>query len=239
MARSFSRVSASQFAAGSRVYHEASDRYYTMVQRDGKFYQRRHQIGFGGKETNVLELEAHYVVGSGNHARTFLHRSPDGRLVQLPVSWYAERGGYWAMSPGYDRAAHMDFRRVIDAGCMSCHNGYPRALVEDDGSGPRFGDAPLPEGIDCQRCHGPGQAHVEAVKSGDKKAIVLAIVNPAKLDRDRQLEACMQCHLESTSSPLPFRIQRYEQPPFSYTPGKPLSDYFIHFDHAPGTPGTR
>ena len=85
--------------------------------------------------------------------------------------------------------------------------------IEDDGSGPRFGDAPLPEGIDCQRCHGPGQAHVEAVKSGDKKAIVLAIVNPARLDRDRQLEACMQCHLESTSSPLPFRIQRYEQPP--------------------------
>ena len=47
----------------------------------------------------------------------------------------------------------------------------------------------------------------------------------------------MQCHLESTSSPLPFQIQRYEHPPFSYTPGKPLSDYFIHFDHAPGTPG--
>ena len=102
--------------------------------------------------------------------------------------------------------------------------------------GPRFGDA-LPEGIDCQRCHGPGQAHVEAVKSGDMKAGVRAIVNPAKLDRDRQLEACMQCHLESTSSPLPFQIQRYEQPLFSYTPGKPLSDYFIHFDHAPGTPG--
>jgi tetratricopeptide (TPR) repeat protein len=245
MARAFSKVRGSQFATRNRVYHEASDRYYTMVQRDGKFYQRRHQAGFGGKETNVLELEADYVVGSGNHARTFLHRTPDGRLVQLPVSWYAERGGYWAMSPGYDRADHMDFRRVIDAGCMSCHNGYPSALrsalrrsprIEDDGLGPRFGDA-LPEGIDCQRCHGPGEAHVEAANRDDVKARAQAIVNPAKLDRDRQLEACMQCHLESTSTPLPFRIERYEQPPFSYAPGKPLSDYFIHFDHAPGTPG--
>ena len=46
------------------------------------------------------------------------------------------------MSPGYDRPAHLDFRRVIDAGCMSCHNGYPRAPVENDrGTGPRFGDA--------------------------------------------------------------------------------------------------
>jgi tetratricopeptide (TPR) repeat protein len=236
MARAFSRVSGSQFATPGRVYHAASDRYYTMVQRDGKFYQRRHQVGFGGKETNVLELEAHYVVGSGNHARTFLHRNPDGRLVQLPVSWYAERGGYWAMSPGYDRADHMDFRRVIDVGCMSCHNGYPSARIEDDGGGPRFGDA-LPNGIDCQRCHGPGEAHVEAANRGDTKARALTIVNPAKLDRERQLEACMQCHLESTSTPLPFRIERYEQAPFSYTPGKPLSDYFIHFDHAPGTPG--
>ena len=140
------------------------------------------------------------------------------------------------MSPGYDRAAHLDFRRVIDAGCMSCHNGYPRGVVKDDGAGPRFGDT-LPEGIDCQRCHGPGQAHVDAVRSGDKKAIVQTIVNPAKLDRDRQLEACMQCHLETTSSPLPFRIQRYEQPLFSSTPGKPLSDYFIYFDRAPGAAG--
>jgi predicted CXXCH cytochrome family protein len=235
MARAFSKVTVRQFGAPGRVYHQASDRYYTMVERDGRFYQRRHQIGFGGKETNVLELEAQYVVGSGNHARTFLHRTPDGRLVQLPVSWYAERGGYWAMSPGYDRAAHMDFRRIVDGGCMSCHNGYPRGPVEDDGFGPRFGTASLPEGIDCQRCHGPGQAHVDAVKSGDTQAIRRAIVNPRTLDRDRQLEACMQCHLESTSSPLPFRIQRYEQPQFSYAPGQALSDYFIHFDHASGT----
>ena len=241
MARAFSKVSGSTFkTTPSRVFHEASDRYYTMVERDGKFYQRRHQIGFDGREANALELEAHYVIGSGNHARTFLHRNPDGRLVQLPVSWYAERGGYWAMSPGYDRSAHLDFRRPIDAGCMSCHNGYPSAHIEDDppslaGSQTSFG-APLPEGIDCQRCHGPGRAHVDAIKSGDLEAARRAIVNPATLSRERQLDVCMQCHLESTSSPLPFQIQRYEHPAFSYTPGQALSDFFIHFDHAPGTP---
>ena len=184
----------------------------------------------------------HYVIGSGNHARTFLHRNADGRLVQMPVSWYAEREGYWAMSPGYDRPAHLDFRRVVDAGCMSCHNGYPRAPRRRRSARRpevRRSRGSLPEGIDCQRCHGPGQAHVDAVKAGDVEAGLRAIVNPAKLDRDRQLESCMQCHLESTSTPLPFQIPRYEHPPFSYTPGKPLSDYFIHFDHAPGAPGAR
>ena len=263
MARSFARLrpdapsdadtpggALADFTKRNRVYHKASDRTYTMVERDGRMYQRRHQIGLDGRETNALELEAHYVIGSGNHARTFLHRSADGRLLQMPVTWYAERGGYWAMSPGYDKRAHLEFRRAIDVGCMSCHNGYPRGTVRDDGSGPKFGPASpggvasssgaagdLPEGIDCQRCHGPGQAHVAAIKRGDVAAGVRAIVNPANLDRERQLEACMQCHLESTSSPLPFQVRRYEQPPFSYIPGKPLSDYFIHFDHAPGTPG--
>ena len=240
MARGFSRVSpansvARDFSpAAARLYHKGSNRYYSMVERDGVLYQRRHQIGFDGKETNVLELTADYVIGSGNHARTFVHRTASGRLVQLPVSWYADRGGYWEMSPGYDKAAHLDFRRVIDAGCMSCHNGYPRTPVKDDLEGPRF-TGPLPEGIDCQRCHGPGRAHIDAVNARDLDAARRAIVNPAKLDRDRQLETCMQCHLESTSSPLPFLIRRAEQPPFSYVPGKPLGDYFIHFDHAAGT----
>jgi tetratricopeptide (TPR) repeat protein len=238
MGRSFAKLGPgankiADFAARNRLHHTASNRHYTMLERDGRFYQRRHEIGADGRESNVLEIEAHYVVGSGNHARTFLHRTVDGRLRELPVSWYAERGGYWAMSPGYDRPAHLEFRRVIAEDCMSCHNGYPRA-VENAGNGPSFPE-PLPEGIDCQRCHGPGQPHIEAVKSNDLDAARRAVINPANLERDRQLETCMQCHLETTSSPLPYQIRRYEQPAFSFMPGKPLGDYFIHFDHAPGT----
>ncbi len=238
MGRSFSRVRPGQtlgdVTSANRLHHNASDRSYTMVERGGAFYQRRHQAGFDGQDTNVVEIQADYVIGSGNHARTFVHRSPDGRLLQLPVSWYAERGGYWAMSPGYDRPAHPDFRRVIDTGCMSCHNGYPRTPVEDDGSGPKFGQT-LPEGIDCQRCHGPGQAHVDASKANTLDAARRAIVNPAKLDRERQLETCMQCHLEPTSTPLPFQIRRYEHQPFAFSPGQSLADFFIYFDHAPGS----
>jgi predicted CXXCH cytochrome family protein len=247
MARSFARLGAGKSSLGTagRVDHKASDRHYTMLQRDGRFYQRRHEIGFDGTETNAIEVEAHYVIGSGNHAQTFLHRNTDGRLFEMPVSWYStperlERGegsGYWAMSPGYDKSAHQDFRRLINEDCLSCHNGYPRAQVtplKNDGNGPVFTGA-LPEGIDCQRCHGPGQAHIDAMQADDVEAGRQAIANPGRFDRERQLEACMQCHLESTSGPLPFRIRRYERGPFSYLPGQPLGDYFIHFDHAPGT----
>ena len=231
MARSFSKARADDFKANDRIYHAASDRYYTMAERNGALVQRRHQQGFGGQETNVVELAADYVIGSGNHARTFVARARDGRLTQLPVSWYVDGGGHWDMSPGYDRPAHLDFRRVIDEGCMSCHNGYPRERLQDNGTGPRF-SAALPEGIDCQRCHGPGQQHIDSIKALDVDAARRAIVNPATLDRERQLDVCMQCHLEPTSTPLPFQLRRYESPAFSYRPGRPLGDTFIYFDHA-------
>lgn len=238
MARSFSKLKPGAPPAGitidARLHHEASSRHYTIAEKGGRLHQRRHEIGFQGRETPAVEFEMSYSVGSGNHARTFLHRNPDGRLRELPVSWYAERGGYWAMSPGYDRPAHQDFRRLVNEDCMGCHNGYPRGAVQEDGNGPKFPE-PLPEGIDCQRCHGPGQAHVEAIKAGDLARARSTIANPATFTRERQLETCMQCHLEPTSTPLPFQIRRYENPPLSYTPGKPLSDYFLYFDHAPGT----
>jgi predicted CXXCH cytochrome family protein len=230
MARSLSKVRADDVTHG-RFYHAASNRHYTILERDGAVVQRRHQVGFGGTDTNVVELSADYVIGSGNHARTYVHRASDNRLLQLPVSWYADGGGRWAMSPGYDRRDHLDFRRVIDEGCMSCHDAYPRGEVHDDGTGPQFTGG-LPEGIDCQRCHGPGQRHIAAMRAGNVSAGRTAIVNPATLDRERQLEVCMQCHLEPTSSPLPFQIRRYEHPPFSYLPGRPLGDAFIYFDHA-------
>ena len=92
----------------------------------------------------------------------------------------------------------------------------------------------FPNGIDCQRCHGPGQTHIDAIGRNDVEAARRAIVNPASLNRERQLETCLQCHLESTSSLLPFQIRRYERAPFSFVPGQPLGDYVIHFDHAPG-----
>src|SRR5437762_5767935 len=45
----------------------------------------------------------------------------------------------------------------------------------------------------------------------------------------------MQCHLETTSTRLPHSILRFDRGAFSYKPGQPLSEYVLHFDHAPGT----
>jgi predicted CXXCH cytochrome family protein len=185
-----------------------------------------------------MEKEIHYVMGSGNHARTYLHYTEGGKLVQLPLGWYAEGGGYWAMNPGYDRANHAGFQRAISYDCMFCHNGYPETPPGQDAVGrrPLFRE-PLPQGIDCQRCHGPGREHVEAVQSEapSLEAIRGTIVNPARLSAERQLEVCFQCHLETTSRALPNVVHRYDRAYFSFRPGEPLADYALYFDYAAGS----
>ncbi len=207
MGRSFTPAALAtwdEFWKGTRFYHAPSARYYEMKLVDGRPVQRRWQLDSAGRETNIFELEVHFVIGSGNHSRTYAHRNPSGKLIELPVSWYSEDGGHFAMSPGYDRPRHSDFQREVSGSCLFCHNGYPR--------GPE-----LAHGIDCSRCHPAGGSH---------------FVNPAKLSLDRQTEVCLQCHLESASRSLPDAIRRFDQDPFSYRAGEPLGSFQIYFDRA-------
>jgi tetratricopeptide (TPR) repeat protein len=217
-------------------YHKPSDTHYAMLVREGKYYQRRWQIGFDGKETNIEEMQIDFAMGSGNHARAFLHSTKRGRLIELPLGWYAEKGGYWAMSPGYDVPGPAT-RRNVTYECMFCHNAYSHipAGHEEPESEPVF-EAHMPQGIDCQRCHGPGAEHVQAaqIPGARRDALRRSIVNPARLSADRRMEVCLQCHLETTSTRLPGLIRRFDRGPFSYVAGESLSDFVLSFDHAPG-----
>jgi predicted CXXCH cytochrome family protein len=242
MARSFFRPTAENtiedYTRQNTFYHALSDTHYAMSRRGGEFYQRRWQIGLGGVEINVEELRVDYILGSGNHARSYLHRTAAGTLIELPLGWYPDpKPGNWAMSPGSD-SDHPRTRRFVAYKCMSCHNGIPRIPEgnEAPGSDPVFlGD--LPEGIDCQRCHGPGGNHVRTAGSAGAKVadIRAAIVNPARLSSRLAMEVCMQCHLETTSGRIPAVIQRFNRGPFSFTPGESIGNSAIFFDHAPGT----
>ena len=241
MGRSFSRPTTSNTVGDATkpvtFYHKPSDSYFMNVERNGKFFQRRYQIGFDGRETNSIEKEIHFVMGSGNHARAYLHRTSRNTLVELPLGWYSEKGGSWAMSPGYDRRDHPGFTRALTDGCMFCHNGIPEIQTGNASRVEPVFSGHIPEGIDCQRCHGPGGEHVKMAETGTVAVedIRKAIVNPAKLTSDRQMEVCMQCHLQTTSFRLPNAIVRFDREPFAYRPGEPLSNFILHFDHAPGT----
>jgi tetratricopeptide (TPR) repeat protein len=207
MGRSF--YPAADLGAAS-FYHEPSDEHYAIVTRGGRSYQSRHQLAGGGARINVLERSIDFVLGSGNHARTFLHRNGRGEMVELPLAWYSENGGTWAMNPGYDRPDHPGFQRKLDRECIFCHSAGAQ-----------------PAAIDCQRCHGSGDEHLRRPGRG-------TILNPAQLNSGRRLELCLQCHLESSARALPYAIRRYGRDYFSYRTGEPLQDYMLHFERATG-----
>ena len=238
MARSFYRPAPGNTVEDYRVnngyYHPESDTHFTMLERNGKYYQRRYQVGFQGEQTNVDEKEIDFVLGSGNHVRTYLHRTSAGALLELPLAWYAEKGGYWAMNPGYDKPDQPNSRRKINYECIFCHNAYPDIPAGHDQlrSEPLFTGA-LSEGIACQRCHGPGRRHIQIAQGigATHEAITNAIVNPARLTSARQMEVCMQCHLETDSMPFPHSILKYDRGPYSYQPGEPLRNFMLYFDH--------
>ena len=227
---------------GSSFFHAPSRESFTFMLRDGVPWIRRAQPAPGGTETNVFEQRVDYVIGGGNQAISFLHRTRDNKLTEFPVTWYPEdgndgkAGGHWGMSPAYDRPDHPGFSREINFACMLCHDAYPRATTVSDSPGETIFPTQLEEGIDCQRCHGPGQNHVDAATHGKSaQAIRAAIVNPARLAQDRQNEICLQCHLETTSSRLPASLLRVGRGVFSYRPGEPLGDFILALDRAPGS----
>ena len=239
MARSFgsitSRTPPDIFPEGS-LRHEASRQSFTMFRRDGAPYLKRSLSGPAGEPSEVREARADYWIGSGNRGRGFAHRSASGNLMLLPVTYYAA-GSHWGMNPGYDRPDHAGFDRPIDYRCLSCHAGYPEMAPGADlfHTGSQY-PGRLLEGIDCQRCHGPGQQHVEAARKGQGAvAVRSAIVNPARLSPHRRMEVCMQCHLETTSVQLPSEIIRFDRGVFGYRPGEPLADWALAFDYPKGT----
>lgn len=239
MAQSFRRPGPEDVENGdgrrNRLDHAASGFIYEMRFVDGRFIQRRSERAAVGRPVRVFDREATFVVGSGRHARSYLHLDPTGEMTELPVTWYAQERA-WGMSPGFDRSDQPDFFRPVTYACLFCHNGYP-ALPRgaDSPLTPQLFPRDLPPGIDCQRCHGPGQRHADL--ANDRKApfteVRRSIVNPARLSPERQLDICMQCHLETTSSANWNGVVVFGRGVFSFRPGEDLAGYQWHFDHAP------
>ena len=170
MARSFSPAAKASpiedYEHNNHVFHAISGRHYQMLKRGGRIFQRRYELDSRGAEVNMFEQEATFAIGSGNHARTYLHQSAGGELTELPVTWYTQEGR-WGMSPGYDNPAPPISRVSSMRAASSATTGIPRPTVR------------WPQGIDCQRCHGPGIAPCgTGLERPRAEEIRAAIVNP-------------------------------------------------------------
>ncbi len=214
----------------NHFFHPPSQRHYELSVRDGEYWFRRWQVDDAGEPINEFETKVDWVLGSGNHVRTYLYQNESGELYQLPLGWYSQEGK-WEMQPGYEAARHLGVSRQIRRPCMFCHNAYPDVPKgSDQHLEPHRFPKDLPEGIGCQRCHGPGDAHVRTLLSGvaDLEKIRSSIVNPGKLSPQRRDDVCFECHMLPAVAVTP--IRRFERADYSFRPGQDLAEYMVVYD---------
>jgi tetratricopeptide (TPR) repeat protein len=233
MAKSFSRPSGDNLVENlenSKFYHAPSRRYFEMKRQDDALVFTRHQLDDEGQPINSFERKVDWIVGSGNHARQYLYQTEQGELFELPVAWYSQEDK-WAMAPDFKGRFHQGVTKQVNRDCLFCHNAFPDVATGSDvhGGTHRF-PKDLPEGIGCQRCHGPGAKHVQVArdKSSDKEDKRASIVNPADLDTGLQQDVCNQCHLQPTSSTA--GVRRFGRGDYSFRPGQALAEYLVGID---------
>jgi hypothetical protein len=174
-----------------------------------------HEMAIHSRSGAVLHDQAEVVslaVGAGIRGRSYavVH---DGFLLQSPITWYAAGGGSFNLSPGYHLEG-LHFNRPWLKECLHCHTG--RALA-DEQSESRFSFPEL--AIGCERCHGPGERHVNLQESKPSSSPDHSIVNPSSLAMRERESICYDCHLEGV-----YRTPRYGRSVDDFRPGMALEE---------------
>jgi Flp pilus assembly protein TadD len=199
---------------------QASGLRYQVEPRGERVYHKEAFLDSRGRALAEIEAEVSFAVGSGQRGRSYLVER-DGYLFASPITWYPQKG-IWDLSPGYDKN-NPHFGRPISPDCLFCHANRVDP-IEDTANRYR---KPIFQGyaIGCERCHGPGELHVQRHRANDESAAVDdSIVNPRHLDRELREAVCQQCHLQGEE-----RVLRRGRKPFDYRPGLPSQLFFVDF----------
>ena len=153
-----------------------------------------------------------YYIGSGRRGRSYLF-AVDGFLFESPVNWYANKQ-LWDMAPAYGNASEIPMNLPAFPSCLNCHTSRDEPSPAGHRKPVSHAGFRVP-GVTCERCHGPGAAHLQGG----------AIVNPAKLSPEKRDAVCMQCHEEGNVA-----IERTGRHLYQFQPGEDLSQYIRYYD---------
>ena len=179
-----------------------------MEKREDGFYQVEYF-----RETEKKAHRFDIVIGSGTMGQSYLYWM-NNHLFQLPITYFTAANA-WSNSPGFpDKVL---FNRIITSRCMECHTTFAKPISEPDKDPEEFANDKIIFGVDCEKCHGPAQKHVEFHTQNPSQLIAKYIINPAKLTKQQNLDLCASCHGG--------RLQKIK-PSFEFTVGNNLADYF-------------
>src|SRR5437773_847375 len=146
-------------------------------------------VSLGGEQKQV---PIDWVFGAADQGYTFFSRLSPGQFLEHRLSYYKRKPGF-DITPGQrthtsssvEEAVGIHLSPMEAFRCLRCHSTYLKQMPD----GPDFSS--VVPGVTCERCHGPGAAHVNAIKSG---ASDRRILNPGKLSGDELLLMCGECH---------------------------------------------
>jgi hypothetical protein len=142
-----------------------------------------------GKET--LEAPLQYAFGQGKTGQTYVF-SMDGEYYESRVSYYARLKGL-DLTVGAMNSAPTN---VKDAAGRVMKGNEPRSCFGCHTTGARLGStlqlSSYEDGVQCEACHGPGGAHVDAVARG--KVVPGAIRRLKGMTPQESNEFCGACH---------------------------------------------
>ena len=199
----------------SSLYDPHRDLYYRPFWKGDSLWVEEFRIEDGVK-SHSFKQQIDYVIGSGQHTNSHLFEVGD-HYHQAPFTWYAQKSKL-DFPPGFEGGNNSRFSRLIGLECMSCHNAMPTEFVK--GSTNKFKS--IPQGINCERCHGPGGAHVAKIMRGEitdtAKEADRSIVNPKRLSAQLQFEICQRCHLQGNA------VLKSGKSFFDFKPGMELKE---------------
>jgi tetratricopeptide (TPR) repeat protein len=211
--------SSAKFDKHTVIYDKENDFYYHPFWKGDKYYIKEFRLEKGDTVYSRTE-QVNFIVGSGQHTNSHMFNT-NGYLHQMPMTYYTQKGT-WDLPPGFENGANSRFFRKIGLECMSCHNAYPDFV---EGSENKYNR--VMNGIDCERCHGPGSVHVALKQQGvlvdTSRYVDYSIVNPGKLPVERQFDVCMRCHLQGDAVLQPGKSF------YDFRPGMVLSDFITVF----------
>ncbi len=204
------------FGQEHQVYDSSKDLYYYPFWKKDKLYVREYRL-LEGDTIHQLEVQINHIVGSGQHTNSHLF-TEQGFIYQAPITFYVQEQK-WDLAPGFENGNNARFSRILNSECISCHNSMPKLAAKSD-----FKFTEIGNGIDCERCHGPGSLHVAQRTKGEgvdvKTEIDPTIVNPRKLSWQRQIDLCQRCHLQGLN------VLKEGKKFTDFRPGMRLSDIF-------------
>jgi hypothetical protein len=165
---------------------------------DFRFRDGRLSIG-RRTASKVEECVAEYAFGSGNHAITFVNViDPAIPVILEHRMTYFAKSKTFGLTPGHEGTptipgmTHLGgLPPPVDArSCFECHS--TQVSTRD---GLQIEEDRLIPNVSCERCHGPGRAHVEAAHRGATGTeLSLPFGTEGAEGAERVIRLCGSCH---------------------------------------------